>query len=141
MPCNLVAAVWQMCPVCQLVPSCPVSLLQTQLRNMRWGILPASAERRLANTSCFDRQKRRLMWRVEWRFEAASFTAVDECAFPVAVAAQLPASDVNNGPAAVRQVVAGSVMAGDIRSGVKWRMLSWYPHPWRSRPVAFQVCG
>ena len=50
-----------------------------QQRNMRWGMLPPKAEGRLANTTCFDRQKRRLMWRVQWRFEGAGHTATDEC--------------------------------------------------------------
>jgi hypothetical protein len=58
-------------------------MLQMQQRNMRWGVLPPRAERRLANTTCFDRQRRRLMWRVQWRFAGAGYTATDECGMAI----------------------------------------------------------
>lgn len=82
---------------------------------MRWGILPAGAERRLANTSCFDRQQRRLMWRVEWRFEAAGFTAVDACV-PKSCACMFPEhcrAKVSQGPAAV-EVEIWDLLTGAI---------------------------
>jgi hypothetical protein len=52
--------------------------VQSGLRNMRWEAMPAGSERRQQNSSCFDQRRRRLLWRMEWRFEAADYTVVDE---------------------------------------------------------------
>ncbi len=45
---------------------------------MTWHALPASSERRQQNTSVYDNSKKRLFWRVEWRFPAVDMVVIDE---------------------------------------------------------------
>ena len=52
--------------------------LQARIRNMTWHALPAASARRQENTSVYDNGKKRLFWRVEWHFQAASMVVTDE---------------------------------------------------------------
>ncbi|KAK9908481.1 hypothetical protein WJX75_008547 [Coccomyxa subellipsoidea] len=51
---------------------------QARLRNMDWRAAPPGSEARQLNSSCYDAHKRRLMWRVTWRFEGADYSVMDE---------------------------------------------------------------
>ncbi|CAL8463173.1 g2707 [Coccomyxa elongata] len=51
---------------------------QARLRNMEWRAAPPGSEARQLNSSCFDAHKRRLMWRVTWRFEGSGYCVTDE---------------------------------------------------------------
>ncbi|EIE21382.1 hypothetical protein COCSUDRAFT_48085 [Coccomyxa subellipsoidea C-169] len=51
---------------------------QARLRNMDWRAAPPGSEARQLNGSCYDAHKRRLMWRVTWRFDGADYSATDE---------------------------------------------------------------
>ena len=52
--------------------------LQARIRNMMWQALPAASERRQQNTSMYDNSKKRLFWRVEWRFPAIDMVVTNE---------------------------------------------------------------
>ena len=52
--------------------------MQARIRNMTWHALPAASERRRQNTSVYDNSKKRLFWRVEWRFPAIDMVVTDE---------------------------------------------------------------
>lgn len=51
---------------------------QARQRNMVWRAAPLGSEWRQLNSSRFDPSKRRLMWRVTWRFEGADYSVTDE---------------------------------------------------------------